>query len=369
MLYDPEHCWQGPHGGTRGLLGLGAGAVGARASSLRRAYVSTGEAWRELPEWAAWFAEAGSWAAELSERGASAVVALSVPAREYAAVFLAFGSVDHASWAAPGRVESELGFEEAWTLETGTCVRVVPVAGPEEKKRVYTGLFRGAVQNHHGKVYELFGRPGPSGHPGVVSWFPADQYRLQVLSWPDRPEDYADRNRFSEGYQVPSGAGGLLTGGLERLYRHCSLDCVLVGVASTVLAEAQEVVAAPGYAGLSLQELMRLRGVHAPGTHYRSVVLSSRSDPQECRDVVRSSKPAVTVLDGAATVRRWMAAGLSGVTVAVVERTSPSAVAAAGVLDENRARSRADLSVPGGLARALPAGVEVLAWQNRERTR
>ncbi|WP_327074500.1 hypothetical protein OG196_32175 [Kitasatospora purpeofusca] len=331
--------------------------------------MSVGEGWKELPEWAAWFAEAGSWAAELSEHGVNAVVALSVPAREYAAVLLAFGSVDRASRTASECVEPELGFEQAWTLQAGACVRVLPVSGPEEGKRAYTGLFRGAVENQYGKVYELAGRPGPGGRPGMVSWFPADQYRLQVLSWPDMPEDYADRNRFSEVFEDQGGTGGMLAGRLDDFYRRCSLDCVLVGVASTVLAEAQEVVAASEYAGLSLQELMHLRGVHTPGTHYRSAVLSSRSDPQEYRDIVRAGKPAVAVLDGAAAVRRWMAAGLAGVTVAVIERTSPSAVAAAEVLYANRRRSPEDLNLPAGLARALPAGVEALAWRNRGRTR
>lgn len=340
----------------------------AGRGSLRAAYVNEGKSWKKLPEWAAWFAEAGGWAAELSEYGTSAVVALSVPAREYAAVFLALGSVDRVSRTASERVEPELGFEQAWTLQAGACVRVIPVGGPKEGKRVYTGLFRGAVENHYGKVYELSGRPGPGGRPGVVSWFPAAQYRLQALSWPDLPEDYADRNRFSEGFEVPAGAGALLTAGPD-FYRHCSLDCVLVGVASTVLAEAQEIVAAPGYAGLSLQELMRLRAVHSPGTHYRSVVLSSRSDPEEIRDPVRSRKPAVAVLDGAATVRRWMVASLAEVTVAVVERTSPSAVAAADALYANRARRQADLSMPARLVRALPAGVEALAWRTRRRQR
>lgn len=342
--------------------------MAASGSALHGGYVSADGGWRKLPEWAAWFAGAGSWAAELSESGTSAVVALSVPAREYAAVLLAFGSVDRASWTARQRAEPEFGFEQAWTLQAGTCVRVVP-AGAPGGKRAYTGLFRRAVENHHGKVYELSGRPGPGGRPGVVSWFPADQYRLQALSWPDQPEDYTDRNRFSEGIEAPGGAGGLLTGELDGFYRHCSLDCVLVGGTSTILAEAQEVVAAPGYPGLSLQELMRLRGVHAPGTHYRSVVLSSRSDPEEFREVVQARKPAVAVLDGAATVRRWMTAGLAGVTMAVVERTSPSAVAAANVLYANRERSPADLNVPAGLARALPPGVEALAWRNRGRTR
>jgi hypothetical protein len=312
-----------------------------------------------------WFAEIGTWAAELAQQGISTVVALSVPTREYAALLVAFGAVDQASRRGTVPAQSELSFEGASDVAAGECVRVVPVSGPEAGKRAYTGLFRGAVVNHHGRVYELSGRRGLDGGPGLLSWFPADLYRLQVLRWPDMQDEYADRNRFSEVFEVPAGARALLAGGLPDFYGHCSLDCVLVGVASTVMAEAQEVVAAPSRQALSLQELMRLRSVHSPGTHYRSVIVSSRGDPEEYRDLVRSSKPAVAVLDGAAAVRRWLTVGLAGVTVAVVERTSPSAAAAADALYGSRARSKADLSVPARLAKGIPAGVELLAWQKR----
>lgn len=85
--------------------------------------------------------------------------------------------------------------------------------------------------------------------------------------------------------------------------------------------------------------------------------------------MVRSCQPAVAVLDGAATVRRWLGAGLAGVTVAVVERTSPSALAAADGLYENRRRSMADVDVPKDLGIRIPPGVELLAWKGRGATR
>jgi hypothetical protein len=340
--------------------------VARGGTSLRSAFTLADGRWQRLPEWAGWFSEIGYWAAGLREAGSNAVVALSVPTRDYVAVLLAYGVVDRASQAEVVPAVSEQGFERARYLPVGTCVRVIPVNGPGQGRRVYMGLFRGAFKNHHGRVYELAGREGPGGRPGPVSWLPADAYRLQALPpWPDQPEDYVDRHRFSEAFEIPAGAERLLAGQLANFYGRCSLHSVVVGTMSTVLAEAQAVVAAPGGLGLPLQELLRLRAVHSPGSHYRSVLLSSRGDPEEYRDTVRSCRPAVAVLDGAATVRRWLGAGLAGVTVAVVERTSPTALAAADELYGNRGRSVADLDVPGDLGSRIPPGVELLAWEVR----
>jgi hypothetical protein len=279
-------------------------------------------------------------------------VALSVPTRDYLAVLLAYGVVNRASQAEAVPAESEQNFEQAKCLPVGTCVRVIPIKGPGQGRRVYTGVFGGAFKNHHGRVYELAGSRSPGRRPGPVSWFPADDYRIQLLP-------------FSEAFEIPVDAEKLLAGQLADFYGRCSLHSVVIGVRNTVLAEAQVVVGAPGGSGLPLQEMLRLRAVHSPGSHYRSVVLSSRGDPEEYRDVVRSCQPAVAVLDGATTVRRWLGAGLAGVTVAVVERTSPTALAAVDALYGNRGRSVADLDVPRDLSSRIPPGVELLAWKGR----
>ncbi|MEU2165775.1 hypothetical protein [Streptomyces sp. NPDC019208] len=334
-------------------------------TSLRGASTLADDKWQRLPEWAAWFSEVGYWAAGLHEGDSNAVVALSVPTRDYLAVLLAYGVVNRASQAEAVPAESEQNFEQAKCLPVGTCVRVIPIRGPGQGRRVYTGVFGGAFKNHHGRVYELAGSRSPGRRPGPVSWFPADDYRIQPLPWPDLPENYAGRHRFSEAFEIPVDAGKLLAGQLADFYGRCSLHSVVIGVRNTVLAEAQVVVGAPGGSGLPLQEMLRLRAVHSPGSHYRSVVLSSRGDPEEYRDVVRSCQPAVAVLDGATTVRRWLGAGLAGVTVAVVERTSPTALAAVDALYGNRGRSVADLDVPRDLSSRIPPGVELLAWKGR----
>lgn len=353
----------------RDVLLVGAWAVARGKTSLRGAFTLVGDRWQRLPEWAAWFSEVGYWAAGLHKEGSNAVVALSVPTRDYLAVLLAYGAVNRASQAEVVPTEPEHNFEQAKCLPVGTCVRVIPVKGPGPGRRVYTGVFSGAFKNHRGRVYELAGSKSPGRRPGPVSWFPADDYRLQLLRWPDLLEDYTGRDRFSEAFEIPDGAEKLLAGQLADFYGRCSLHSVVVGVMNTVLAEAQVAVRASDGLGLPLQELLRLRAVRRPGSHYRSVVLSSRGDPEEYRDVVRSCQPAVAVLDGAATVRRWLGAGLAGVTVAVVERTSPTALTAVDELYGNRARSVDDLDVPSDLGSRIPAGVELLAWKGRGATR
>ncbi|MEV4863565.1 hypothetical protein [Streptomyces ossamyceticus] len=347
------------------VLLVGAGAVARSKTSLRGVSTLADDRWQTLPEWAAWFSEIGYWAAGLRDEGSNTIVALSVPTREYIAVLLTYGVVNQASQAGVFPADPEQNFDQAQDLPLGTCVRVIPVKGPGQGRRVYTGVFGGAIQNHHGRVYELTGSKSPGRRPGPISWFPADDYRLQVLRWPDLPEDYTGRSRFSEELEIPVGAEKLLAGRMTDFYGRCSLHSVVIGVRNTVLAEAQVVVGAPGGPALPLQDLLRLRAVRSPGSHYRSVVLSSRGDPEEFRDVVRSCRPAVAVLDGAATVRRWLGASLAAVTVAVVERTSPSALAAADGLYENRRRSVANVDLPRDLGSRIPPGVELLAWKGR----
>jgi hypothetical protein len=191
--------------------------VARGSTSLRSAFTLADGRWQRLPEWAGWFSEIGYWAAGLREAGSNAVVALSVPTRDYVAVLLAYGAVDRASQAEVAPAVSEQGFDWAKDLPVGTCVRVIPVDGPGQGRRVYTGLFSGAFKNHHGRVYELAGRNGPGGRPGPVSWFPADTYRLQALPWPDLPKDYADRHRFSEAFETPVAVERLLVGHLGRV--------------------------------------------------------------------------------------------------------------------------------------------------------
>lgn len=132
-------------------------------TSLRGAFTLADGRWQRLPEWAAWFSDVGYWAAGLRDGDSNAVVALSVPTRDYLAVLLAYGVVNQASQAEVVPAESEQNFEQAKCLPVGTCVRVIPVKGPGQGRRVYTGVFGGAFKNHHGRVYELAGSKALAG--------------------------------------------------------------------------------------------------------------------------------------------------------------------------------------------------------------
>src|SRR5690242_18187289 len=95
----------------RDVLLVGAWAVTRGKASLRGASTLVGDRWQRLPEWAAWFSEVGFWAAGLHQEGLNAVLALSVPTRDYLAVLVAFGAVNRASQPDVVPAESELNFE------------------------------------------------------------------------------------------------------------------------------------------------------------------------------------------------------------------------------------------------------------------
>src|SRR6266851_3278568 len=83
---------------------------------------------RPLPAWATWFAEIGAWAVESAvER--SLVIAITTPARDYAAVFVACGAVHAAFKPQLSTGPWEQQFARAQRLPVDTCVRLVPKDG------------------------------------------------------------------------------------------------------------------------------------------------------------------------------------------------------------------------------------------------
>ncbi|WP_158071092.1 hypothetical protein [Streptomyces sp. CB03234] len=287
----------------------------------------------------------------MAMEGMHGVIALSAPAREYASVLVGCGVV-HATFR-PQLNASSAGsqFSNAAKLAPGRhAVRLVPV----QNRTAFVGILNQAVSKHNREGFNVSG-----------GWFPADRYRIDVLQWPDDPKDFVGQSRVREEISVPEGTTGLLPGPAVDFYGFSSLHCAIVCSSSAVQQECEVLVAATNKEQpVSLGSLLRPRTVHDTARQFRSVLLPSREDPDDYRGLVRSRKPKVAVLDGAATVSRWLGAALAPLTVGVIERTAPSAEAAADALDRHRARSLRDLPLPVDLAQ-VPAGIEVLAWQSR----
>ena len=303
-----------------------------------------------LPNWAAWLANLGAWAATSAVAGGKGVVAVSVPAREYAGILVGCGVV-HAAFRPQLNAASEGNqFKSAAGLQSQSMVRLVPTQGTAS----FVGVFHGASLDYRGE--EVF-------HVGG-SRFPADRYRIDVLHWPDCHSELQNMPHHQP-IRVPDGIQKLLPGLDADFCGYSALHCVIVGSATRIEHEAETLVAAtPSSVPIPLSSLLRPRVVRDTGRQYRSLVLPSREDPEDYRELVGSLNPAVTVLDGAATICRWLGADMTPMTVALVERLGASSEAAADLLEHYRARSLRDLPLPVDLTQ-VPEGIEVLAWENR----
>ncbi|WP_345575384.1 hypothetical protein [Nonomuraea rosea] len=229
-------------------------------------------------------------------------------------------------------------------------VRLVPTHGTG----AFVGIFHGTLQDRGRKLFHVGG-----------SWFPADRYRIDLLRWPDVGSDLHEHTG-TQSIGIPDGIHELLPGPAADFCGYSALHCVIVGSVSQTQAESETLVAVTASSPpIALGALLRARAVRDIARQYRSLVLPSGDDPEKYRVLVTKRSPAVTILDGAASVCRWLGSGMAPMAIALVERHGASSEAAADLLEGHRARSLRDLPLPAGLAQ-VPSGIEVVAWQNRE---
>ncbi|MER5876709.1 hypothetical protein ABT119_12380 [Streptomyces sp. NPDC001910] len=311
----------------------------------------TGEKRFPLPAWTVWLAELGAWAVQLAAKGVSGTIAVSVPAREFASVFVGCGVV-HAAFEPQLDVSPQGSqFGSAARLEPRShLVRLVST----QNTAGFVGILNAAVSKNNREGYNVGG-----------GWIPADRYRIDILNWPDNPAEFMGQSRILERIDIPVGADGLFPGTSADFCGFSALHCAIVGSGTAIQQESEALVATSMVAEpVPLRALLRPRAIREKARQFRSVLLPAREDPEDYRELVAGRKPKVVILDSAATVCRWLGAEMAPVTVALVERTAPSREAAADALKRYRARSPEDLPLPADLAR-VPAGIEVLAWRNR----
>ncbi|WP_455353541.1 hypothetical protein [Streptomyces sp. SYSU K217416] len=288
---------------------------------------------------------------ELAVGDISGTIAVSVPAREYASSLLGSGAVYAAFHPQLDASPDGSQFVRAARLPPKShVVRLIPTRNVTG----FVGILNEVVIKHNRESYNVGG-----------GWLPADRYRIDVLRWPDSLSEFMGQRRVQEQIDIPAGGDGLFPGVAADFCGFSALHCAIVGNVTTIQQESETLIAASATTEpLPLSALLRPRTVRDKARQFRSVLLSAREDPEDFRELVASRKPKVAILDGAATVCRWLGAGMAPITVALVERTAPSGEAAADVLGRYRSRSLEDLPLPGDLA-SVPAGIEVLAWRSR----
>lgn len=324
---------------------------GGGRTPLARAALCTEDGQRvPLPRWASWFSDLGAWAVQLGEAGKRGTIAVSVPTLGYAATLVAYGVVFAAFRPQHNPGSSGCQFELASRLpQHEHAVRLVPTEGSAS----FVGVFQGTLLDRGRHLFHVGG-----------SKFPTDRYRIDLLRWPDEKADLQANRKYSYPLEIPEGLDGLLPGSTADFCGYSALHCAVVGSMTRAEEEGQTLVAAYSAPAVPLGSLLRSRVVRDTGRQYRSLVLSAREEPERYKALVADRHPSATVLDGAATVCRWLGARMAPVTVALVERLGASGEAAAELLESRRGRSLCDLQLPADLA-GVPSGIEVLAWQDR----
>ncbi|MET8644503.1 hypothetical protein [Streptomyces sp. NPDC004675] len=290
---------------------------------------------------------------ELAAQGVSGTVAVSLPAREFASVLVGCGAVYAAFEPQLDASPQGSQFNSAARLEPRShVVRLISTRNTVG----FVGILNAAVSKNNCEGYNVGG-----------VWIPADRYRIDVLRWPDNPAEFVGQSRILDRIDIPVDADGLFPGAPADFCGFSALHCAIVGNGTVIQQESETLIATSMVTEpVPLSALLRPRTVREKARQFRSVLLSAREDPEEYRELVAGRKPKVVILDGAATVCRWLGAEMAPITIALVERTAPSGEAAADTLDRHWARSPQDLSLPADLAR-VPAGIEVLAWRTRAR--
>lgn len=296
-----------------------------------------------LPRWARFLVAAGRHAVEHEAPGRRLVIGISLPTRSYAAAFAALG-VAAAAYKDAEKQDPREHFDRLVSLPPGTPIRL------RRGRFLYFARLVGS---------ELVG--------GVERLIYQDDSKCS-LPWdrclevqPLEPGEEFVRRR-------PLAANAAFVEevlGLDALSHasHTSLDCLIVGVKDALRSEVMEQQffatatqqAQPGV----LNDLLRCDAYELNANdHDRTTVISGVVD--DIPDRLRSMRPPAVVFDGPTGFLRLRSRWRSSPWIVLLDRTSPSALAASDAFNQELAMSvdDADLSALG----EVPDAFEVRAF-------
>ena len=328
-------------------------------------WVTDGEDQVLLPPWATFLIDIGAAAISAQNPQARLTLALALPARAYAATFVAVGVV--LARAENGHETEEGGghFERLCQMPLGTAVRFFDessgrlkrailngVCTADGKRRLRVQVTRSArdTERRGGSQAHLVGEDG--AHKITVA--EGERWRLPATQ---------------SGRRV-SGSSAILGALLghsqaSRFLTASAFDCAILGEASILRKEILET----GVCVLdgedrevkgSLQDILRVRRFCSPGQPYRTRVVPVATWKR--RPSVQDIVPRVVVLDGAAAFLKWRAYWCRSNWVVVLDRSERLFQSAASTLNESYAASRIGDANLDGIG-DVPPGTELLAYE------
>ncbi|MHB8718540.1 MAG: hypothetical protein ACYDAC_06575 [Candidatus Dormibacteria bacterium] len=307
--------------------------------------------WRPLPAWARFMLEAGDRAASTRPDGARLVIALSVPARAYAAALATAAAVVSAFREDPPGNDAAQHFDYLASLPEGTAI------SHHLSNKVEHGRLAG-VEIH------------PEDATPRVRIRLRKEDRLLPVGLCTRVQVIDERGRLSARQRTLVKDPEFLANALPEvditsLSATTRLDCVVIGVQRTLEAELSTREFAAGsdhetYEG-SLQGIARARDIAGSGEAYRSAVVAAGSDDGDAP--ISASPPRVAIFDGARAFNNWRSRYPESNWLVVFDRGLPSSDDGAAVINQGYAMRLAESDVLAGLD--IPPGIETLCYLER----
>jgi len=296
--------------------------------------------------------DAGSRAASVQRDGARVVIALSLPARAFAAVLAAAGAVATAFRENPPASDAAEHFDYLASLPEGTAIN------HHRSNKVEQGRLAGVeIDSVDGtaRVRIKLRKEDRLLPVGLCT-------EVQVI---DDPGTLKARKQtlVKDPEFLACALPGVDTTSLSATTR---LDCVLVGVQRTLEGEltAREFGAGDDeavYEG-NLQGIVRARDIGGTKDAYRSALVPAASEDGDAP--IAASVPKVAIFDGARAFNNWRSRWPDSNWLVLLDRGLPSAPDGAAAVNQGYATRLAESDALGDLD--IPAGVETLAYLERQ---
>lgn len=323
-----------------------------------------------LPGWAKFFIDIGTHAAcPLSQPDEKLVIGLALPTRSFASVFAAVGAVIGRFGISDGQKTCEEHFANLCTLPVNTPVKIRR-KDKEGKLRHLDGVVLGTPTIHGQTTLKIQVTKATMNDPSATG---ATYFIQGSQAWDVSIPNTADRGSVES---LPTKLKGKLVARTSEFARsivgdpsvlrfesESEMTCLIVGTKSVLKRELteQKFFAGSSVEG-SLSELLRIKRLLTPGSHYRSnyFATNSRRPPRYNDDLV----PSLVIFDGAQGFLKWRDYFPSSNWLVLLDVSSPNFEPGRDVLNGHYFQ-RSDTAPSLELIPMLPDGIEMVIFQEK----
>lgn len=313
-------------------------------------YRAAGE-WAPLPPWARFIIDAGACAASARADEGRLVVAVSLPARAFAAALACAAAAVTAFRENPPASDAAEHFDYLSSLPEGTAI------SHHRANKIEQGRLAGVEVD-------------PNDATPRVRIKLRNEDRLLPVALCTEVQVIDDPGTLKVHKQTlvkdPDFLAGALPGvDVTSLSATTRLDCVVIGVQHLLHAELSAREFGTGDDGVvhegNLQSIARARDISGSKDAYRSAVVPAGSEDGDAP--ISASTPRLAIFDGARAFNNWRSRWPDSNWLVLLDRGLPSADDGAGAVNQAYARRADDCDALSSLE--VPPGIETLAYLER----